>query len=295
MQVMLAGKVDLTRLKYPVLASYKLDGIRAYVSGGVLLSRRNKPIPNNHLQKMFGKKKYDGLDGELIIGTPNSPTAFRTTDSIVMSKNVLPTLQCVFHVFDNFLTGGGFQNRLLSARRTATHAQMRVVDQFLMTNADDLNTLEEKAIAAGYEGLMLRALDGPYKQGRSTTREGYLLKLKQFEDSEATVLGAEELEHNLNDKNAAGERSTHKAGMVKGGVMGALLVRDVHTGVEFSIGSGFTAAERKELWALRETLPGRTARYKFFATGGKDKPRFPIFSGWRNVIDIHIKQVRRRK
>ena len=46
MQVMLAGKVsDVNKLRYPVLASLKLDGVRAFVSDGVVYSRNFKPIP----------------------------------------------------------------------------------------------------------------------------------------------------------------------------------------------------------------------------------------------------------
>src|SRR3546814_14963046 len=34
--------------------------------------------------------------------------------------------------------------------------------------------------------------------------------------------------------------------------------------IEFSLGGGFTAAQRAELWAIRDTLPGRLAKYKHF-------------------------------
>ena len=37
---------DVDSLKYPVMASAKLDGIRALVSDGIVLSRSGKPIPN---------------------------------------------------------------------------------------------------------------------------------------------------------------------------------------------------------------------------------------------------------
>ena len=36
---MLACKADLSKLVYPVLVSPKLDGVRATVQGGVVLSR----------------------------------------------------------------------------------------------------------------------------------------------------------------------------------------------------------------------------------------------------------------
>ena len=40
-------------VKYPVLVSRKLDGIRATIQGCVVLSRSLKPIPNRHVQQLF--------------------------------------------------------------------------------------------------------------------------------------------------------------------------------------------------------------------------------------------------
>lgn len=112
-----------------------------------------------------------------------------------------------------------------------------------------------------------------------------MLKLKRFEDSEAEVLGIEEEMHNANtaETNELGrtKRSTAKAGLVGKGTMGALIVRDVKTGVEFNIGSGFTAHDRTEAWK-----PGELVKYKFFPVGVKDKPRHPVFLGRRSKLDV---------
>ena len=82
------------------------------------------------------------------------------------------------------------------------------------------------------------------------------------------------------------ERSTHKAGMVPQNTLGALQVRDIVTGVEFNIGSGFTAADRADIWANRHQMRGRLAKYKHFAIGVKEKPRFPVFLGFRDPGDM---------
>ena len=39
---------------------------------------------------------------------------------------------------------------------------------------------EQRYLAQGYEGVMLRHPAGPYKPGRSTAREAWLLKLKRL-------------------------------------------------------------------------------------------------------------------
>lgn len=49
------------RFKYPVLVSPKLDGVRAIVKDGVLLSRSLKRIPNLHCQKLFARPEFEGL------------------------------------------------------------------------------------------------------------------------------------------------------------------------------------------------------------------------------------------
>ncbi|MFM7851045.1 MAG: hypothetical protein ACKO96_03815, partial [Flammeovirgaceae bacterium] len=50
----------------------------------------------------------------------------------------------------------------------------------------------------GYEGVMIRGLHGPYKQGRATLKQGWLMKLKEFDDDEAVIIGYEEKMKNNN-------------------------------------------------------------------------------------------------
>lgn len=301
-QPMLAGKYDPTDYKnplsYPVLASHKLDGVRFVIIGGVVMSRSLKPIPNAWVQKQYSKLP-EGSDGELIFGNPTHPEAYRNTMSAVMSEDGEPT-QVLAHCFDNYRFSGGFQNRFGLVNTWPQYKEIKgavIVAHKLIHNASELEAFEQAAVDAGHEGIMVRSLNGPYKQGRSTAKEGYLLKVKRFEDSEAVVLDTEELMSNTNaatkDNLGHTERSSHKAGMVGRGVLGALNVRGLegtYKDVEFSIGTGFTGAddpngERGKLWKQRKQLVGRIAKFKYFPTGSKDKPRFPVFLGWRDARD----------
>jgi DNA ligase-1 len=63
-------------------------------------------------------------------------------------------------------------------------------------------------------------------------------------------------------------------------------VRDIYTDVEFDIGGGYNAAQRADMWKERHKLPNLVAKYKYFPSGGKDKPRFPVFQGWRDPRDL---------
>lgn len=282
MNPMLACEADLSKLKFPVLASPKLDGVRAIIRDGVVLSRSLKPIPNRHVQTMLGRPELEGLDGELILGDPTHPEAYRRTVSAVMSIEGEPDVD--FHVFDRWDRDYPYNEVALSYGLTIP------VCSTLIRTMEELEEYEVALLDKGYEGVMLRDPQSPYKFGRSTAKEGYLLKLKRFADSEAEIIAFEELMHNQNEAtiNETGhtERSTKQDGLLPAGTLGALVVLDIQSGVEFKIGTGFTAAERQKFWNLRASLRGALVKYQYFPTGSKEKPRFPSFQGFRHRIDL---------
>jgi DNA ligase 1 len=287
---------DLSNLTFPLIASPKLDGVRCIITPNGATARSLKPIPNARVQDILRGLPI-GLDGELMVGPPTAPDVYRKTVSVVMSDDK-PIDGLVFHVFD-MQTSGDYVSREKQVRAAVpvlAGEYVKAVPSVQVDCLGSLERLEEKWTAAGYEGVILRLPWGPYKHGRSTWKEGFLLKLKRFVDGEAEVIGVTELMHNGNEAktNELGRtaRSHKKAGLVGAGVMGTLQVRDVKTGVEFEIGTGFTAEERKVIWEAwqlyapysAEKLP-RLAKYKHFPVGAKDKPRHPVFIGWRARLD----------
>lgn len=295
---MLSGTVDAPAdLKYPLLASPKLDGIRATVQDGVVLSRNLKPIRNAHVQKLFGVDRFEGLDGELIVGPPHAPDCFLRTSSGVMSAEGEPEVR--FYVFDRFdreAHAVEFEIRLSGLDYLIEGMpSIRVVDHKLVRNAKELLDYETRLLEHGYEGVMLRSRGGFYKQGRSTLREGWLLKLKVFEYDDAQVLECIEGQTNTNEdvKDALGhaKRSTAKAGMVASGTLGGFKVRGLtgpFAGKVFHVGAGkLDAKDRKQIWGMyvaggSQIKPGNTLdpiSYKYFPRGSKDLPRFPLYHG----------------
>lgn len=260
-QLMLSGQCPpLSQLSYPVLVSRKLDGIRAFKLETGLVSRTLKPIPNEFIQK-WGLLLPSGFDGEITLR--DETAEFRLVDSAVMSAEGEPDF--VFRVFDLIedleQPSIHFQTRydtLLQAIAEMRHVfpedwmdRLQVVEHHLCFNAEEVDLLHEHHLSIGCEGTMIRSLDGPYKFGRSTEREGYLLKLKNFADEEGDVIGIIEEMQNNNEAttNAQGltERSTHKAGKAPKGRLGAFVLR-LSDGTTFECGSGFTAEQRKKLW-----------------------------------------------
>jgi DNA ligase 1 len=284
---MLAGKVeDVNKLEYPVLVSPKLDGIRATIQDGQLLSRSLKPIANRNVQKKFAHL-VEGLDGEFIVGPSTAKNVYQLTNSVIMSHDK-PADDVTFYAFDRIMTPDpGFYTRQM---RIPAATGVVIVPQVIVENAEDLLEYEAATLEAGYEGVMVRSMHAKYKHGRSSTKEGILLKLKRFTDAEAVITGSYEKQHNANEAftNELGRtaRSTAKAGLIGTGTLGGFSVRDMVTGVEFEVGSGFDEAQRNEFWRDRESLVGKIIKYKSFLIGVKDKPRHPIFLGFRNKEDM---------
>lgn len=287
---MLATDAELDKLRFPLLASAKLDGVRAVVRDGIVYSRSNKPIPNKFVQDAFAHLEH--YDGELLVGDPRSKTAYRDTVSHVMSHDKTE-YDLRFYVFDHirYLNDTYIQryarfNHGSKAKLNNTSVIMH--PQHTVLTLDTLLMLEEKLLNEGYEGLIIRDPNAPYKRGRSTAKEGYLLKLKRFVDAEAVVIGFEERMHNGNEAttNELGrtKRSSHQAGKTGRGDLGALVCR--FGDIEFNIGTGFTDDERVAIWRDQSKYYGRLAKFKHFAIGAKDAPRHPVFLGWRDPKDM---------
>ena len=280
---------DIDQLRYPLLATQKIDGIRCLIIDGVAMSRSLKPIPNRYIQSIIGKREYNGLDGELVVGS-----SFQQATSGIMSSDGEPDF--TYHVFDLWdRAGATYYDRDEDLRlHVAVLASPRVValQTVAITSREELDTYSAEQLALGHEGIMVRSPSSPYKQGRATFKEGYLTKIKPFSDSEATVVGFEERMHNANTAttNALGrtERSSHKENLVPMGTLGALICSNQAKwpGVTFNIGTGFDDATRAYIWANRDRAIGTTAKFKYQAIGTVDKPRIPVFEGFRSAEDM---------
>lgn len=284
---MLAAEADLDKLRFPLLASPKLDGIRAIVRDGVVYSRSNKPIPNKYVQSLFSK--LDAADGELVVGEPTAHNVYTQTTSHVMSHDK-EDFDVRFMVFDHVR----FPEKRFSDRHNLLHyddirhPRVKVHAQRVIGDLAALIAYEDACLELGYEGLILRDPHAPYKMGRSTVKEGYLLKLKRFQDAEATVIGFEERLHNGNEAttNELGrtKRSSHRANKTGRGDLGALVVEA--NGITFNIGTGFDDVERADIWNNQSDYLGRLVKFKFFPVGVKEAPRHPVFLGWRDKRDM---------
>ena len=287
---MLASPVTTPNMiRFPVYLSEKLDGIRAETLDGKLVSRRLKAIPNNHVRSTLESLTLPDLDGELIVGAPNLETTLYTTSSAVMSRDGKPDFQ--FYVFDIIRKGIPFRERFAPLIELVdVYPCIKIVTQTLVHNLEELEAYEELTVGNGYEGIMIRSVTGPYKFGRSTENEGWLLKLKRFVDEEAIVIGFEEKYHNANiaTKDALGhsKRSSHQANLVPMGTLGALVCESPKYKFQIRVGTGMDDRLRQLIWNNKPKYINKMVTYRRQEKGGKDKPRHAAFRMWRDKIDI---------
>ena len=295
MKPTLAVNAPLEAIQYPVYGSPKFDGIRCIQTSEGPRTRTLKPIPNVATHKLMLEDMSNmHLDGEIIAGNPTAHDAFRVTSSHIMSHAGKPAFR--YYVFDIWNHSGTYEERygLMQVWQDANllPPYVELVKQTMLHDEEELLKYENEQLELGYEGVILRNPKSPYKHGRSTLREQYLLKRKPLNQAEGMVIDWEYLRVNTNEAvaNDVGyaKRSTEASGLVVDySRMGALVVEVLngeYKGARVNIGTGFTMAEREHL--ASNSANGKIVTFAYQSSGAKDRPRFPSFKGFRDKIDI---------
>lgn len=283
---------DFATLQYPLFASFKEDGLRCLLHPELgPVSRTFKPIRNKHIVAELKSWGLTHLDGEIVIrDRHNHDLSFNDTQSAVMSVEGESNFQ--YRVFDSFLRPDyPFTSRWVDAKRAIIvrndFAAITWIEQLLVQSPEELQDLWHRAADLNKEGLVLRSLQGHYKSGRTTEREGIMWKCMTLVREEAVIHGWEPMYQNCNvakaDEFGRTKRSKHAANMIEQPLLGTWLVKN-HWGY-FNV-SGFTALERETFWRDRESYVGKTIVYKYKPHGSKDLPRHPIFVGFRDAEDL---------
>ena len=172
------------KIKYPALAQPKLDGHRCTSqneSGSVTLwSRTRKPIsclPHivNALENCY---LADRFDGELY--NHDYKDNFEELTSFINQKDEPKEGHeaVQYHVYDLAL------DNLPNYERHLLLKNLKTVETVEVNNEDELYAYLDDCLARGYEGCMVRNIDGAYKYKRSYD----LQKLKKFDDDEFRIV-----------------------------------------------------------------------------------------------------------
>lgn len=287
--------------------SLKYDGVRNAVIDRNAYSRKMELWPNELVQAWTYKhgSLLEGFDGELIVGPPNATDVFHRTMSGITKADANPDFK--FYVFDLWNCDEDAQTRANVLKQRIKYLPQSAKDRIVLVEqrrVKDYTTLHSMymgAIYTNYEGLIGRRSDGLYKNGRSTIKEGLLLKFKEFADSEIQITGIQQGKTNQNEKerDALGhaKRSTKKAGKVEVETIGTFLGIDVNPESPFykmqvKVGPGnYDKATLAAMWAAyvkdKSTLNGKFMTYKYQIAGVKDKPRYPGARSAKGIRDVN--------
>ena len=269
---MLAHKYNPDKADYPAYIQPKLDGVRCVFTKDGAYSRTGKEFKNvDHIKKalknFFNTNPTFILDGELY--NHGLKDDFEKIISLV--RKTKPTNEhkqeaaelIQYHVYDVAnLAHATYTNRLniLNSSFTYTYPICKVETKVVL-DYDEAVKQHNKYLKLGYEGSIYRSMSGKYKN----TRSWDLMKFKDFEDSEATIIGYEI---------GKGKRQ---------GTLGKFIMQD-DEGVEFGCppGKGY---DYKDLAVMLDNISyyiGERATFTYFQRTQAGSYRHPLFKCLRN-------------
>jgi DNA ligase-1 len=275
------------------LIEVKLDGVRVITivrtDGRVdQFSRNGKELVNfEHITKQISavvKKdppKYDlVLDGEIM------SSSFQDLMKQVHRKSDVAANDAVLHLFDlcpleQFQEGYWDKDQDTRSKFVRAWVEKHQEDlpnvTYLQNEEVELDTEEgqrrfkeinAKAIAGGYEGIMIKDPNAPYECKRSVA----WLKLKPFIEVSLSVLDVEE---------GTGRNQGRLGAFVCGGT-------DDGKDIVVNVGSGFTDSDRDIFWNSRSELLEQIVEVRADAItqnqDGSYSLRFPRFKGFRGFV-----------
>lgn len=188
------------KIKFPVLASTKIDGLRyiATKSGGI--TRNGKPyvsVPHIHnvLKPLFAVHPDWVVDGEVY----SEEVPFEEIVSLVKQQKpdaqqlAESAIKCKLYIFDGVTddVNAGFETRFAEIRKEIVKlvkpsdmVSLKFVENTTVASHAELMKLHDQFVADGWEGVMIRKIGSPYENKRSKN----LLKYKSFDDSEFKIV-----------------------------------------------------------------------------------------------------------
>lgn len=233
----------------------KLDGHRALYKDGVLYSRQGKPLDLPHIVEAIESSclKYFHLDGEIYLhGLPLQEI------SKLIKKERPETKNLQYHIYDavdasDFETRTDFLDVVWEA-----HESLVRVETHIVNSHDELMTFHTRYRKEGYEGSMLRFGDDPYLVGK---RARTLLKVKEFQDAEFTIVGYEE------GKPYITQQGTFRV---------PVWVCDAGNGKLFNVTAQGNMQEKHELWETKNQHINKQLTVKFHYLSNEGIPQLPV-------------------
>ena len=274
---MLAHKYNPDKADYPAYIQPKLDGVRCVFTKDGAYSRTGKEFKNvDHIKKdlkvVFDRYPNIILDGELY--NHGLKDDFEKIISLV--RKTKPTQEhrdeaeqlVQYHMYDiasyphaTYEWRMHFINTLTDSAMVRTSKCLRIIKTEVALDYDNALHKHEKYLKQGYEGSIYRSMTGQYKN----TRSWDLMKFKDFEDSEATIVGYEA---------GKGKRT---------GTIGKFIMQD-DEGVEFGCppGKGYDYNDLAGMLDNIHDYIGQRATFTYFQRTQAGSYRHPLYKCIRN-------------
>jgi DNA ligase-1 len=269
---MLAHKYNPDKADYPAYIQPKLDGVRCLFTKDGAYSRTGKEFKNvDHIKKdlkaVFNRYPNIILDGELY--NHGLKDDFEKIISLV--RKTKPTQEhrdeaeqlVQYHMYDiasyphaTYEWRMHFINTLTDSAVVRTSKCLRIIKTEVALDYDNALHKHEKYLKQGYEGSIYRSMTGQYKN----TRSWDLMKFKDFEDSEATIVGYEL---------GKGKRT---------GTVGKFIMQD-DEGVEFGCppGKGYNYKDLASMLDNISDYIGQRATFTYFQRTQAGSYRHPLY------------------
>lgn len=299
-----AWNPEVVESNLPLMGFLKLDGIRMLVDNGVGYSRSLKPLPNADLQAkvMHLAAHLQGMDGEIIVGEPDDELCFKNSHRACMKGDLIAEHK--FYVFDLWDRPAEMEYfdryTLLQARVRKINEELGydfviLVPYVMLSTYEEVTQHADELLAQGHEGAIYRRPDGPYKNGRATTKTGWMYKFKSRVDTEVFITGFNELMINNNPEveNELGRtsRSSHQENLEPGDTLGSVDVEGhFEDGRPFTcrigVFKGFSAEEKKFIWENQDQFINEPLKIKYMGVGSDQAPRTPVALAFRDKMDM---------
>lgn len=281
--------VAMEDIKFPVMVSNKLDGVRCLFVRGEMLSRSMKPFKNKLLNRKFeflcdlSAKRDLVIDGELYL----HGMSFQDIIHYTMKEDT-PDNPLEFHCFDVVRCGEPPETAISRydwCKQLTFMPGVQVVSQTIAYGPDYLREAFTKALDDGFEGLILKGPYSYYKNGRVTVKSGDGYKFKPYRTFDAKITGVEQStevnEGSERTLDAFGRSVTSKKKGDRHLVEKASAFWVEYEGKPLKVTLAMTDPEKEATWEVRSECIGKWIEYKAMLVGAKDVPRHPVFVRFR--------------
>lgn len=284
------------KVKFPVIAQPKIDGVRGLNFGDRLVGRSLKQFDNIAVTAKYTQNIYSWLDSELYAGdNPFADDLCRRTTSVMTTIQGNDDVNRI--AFDLAFPDWSDKSYIYRLEQLAKFIKeyappgVSITEWRMIENLYDLEQYDSENLERGAEGTIIRHPKGYYKHGRSTVNQGLLLRIKRYKDEEGIIESIEEAQTNLNEAqvNELGYtyRTSHKANKVGAGRISAMNVRLINSGELIKASAGkLTHAESEYYFQNPDKIIGRIAKVKHFPKGAKDTARHCTFQSFRDPVDM---------